>query len=116
MVVGDGFFARDITFQNTAGPSKHHAVALLVGLDLSAFYRCDMLAYQDTLYVHALRQFYVNCYIAGTVDFIFGNVAAVFQNCNIHARRPNPGQRNMVTAQAQSEHRHSDPEMQDWWY
>ncbi|TXG61748.1 hypothetical protein EZV62_013111 [Acer yangbiense] len=94
-VVGDGFLARDITFQNTAGPSKHQAVALRVGLDLSAFYRCDMLAYQDTLYVHALRQFYINCYIAGTVDFIFGNVAAVFQNCNIHARRPNPGQRNM---------------------
>ncbi|XWS70141.1 hypothetical protein CRYUN_Cryun03dG0023700 [Craigia yunnanensis] len=35
----------------------------------------------------------------GTVDFIFGNAAAVFQNCGIHARRPNPGQRNMVTAQ-----------------
>ncbi|KAI9191965.1 hypothetical protein LWI28_016139 [Acer negundo] len=102
-VVGDGFLARDITFQNTAGPSKHQAVALRVGSDLSAFYRCDMLAYQDTLYVHALRQFYVNCYIAGTVDFIFGNAAAVFQNCDIHARRPNPGQKNMVTAQGRDD-------------
>ncbi|KAK9275266.1 hypothetical protein L1049_022528 [Liquidambar formosana] len=102
-VVGDRFLARDITFQNTAGPSKHQAVALRVGSDLSAFYRCDMLAYQDTLYVHSLRQFYVGCIIAGTVDFIFGNAAAVLQDCDIHARRPNAGQRNMVTAQGRDD-------------
>ncbi|KAI3447262.1 hypothetical protein Pfo_003927 [Paulownia fortunei] len=102
-VVGSGFLARDITFQNTAGPSKHQAVALRVNADLCAFYRCDMLAYQDTLYVHSLRQFYTGCIIAGTVDFIFGNAAAVLQNCDIHARRPNPGQRNMVTAQGRDD-------------
>ncbi|XP_039031657.1 pectinesterase-like [Hibiscus syriacus] len=101
--VGDGFLARDITFQNTAGPSKHQAVALRVGSDLSAFYRCDMLAYQDTLYVHSLRQFYSECHIAGTVDFIFGNAAAVFQDCDIHARRPDRNQRNMVTAQGRDD-------------
>ncbi|KAI9191895.1 hypothetical protein LWI28_015141 [Acer negundo] len=101
--VGDGFLARDITFQNSAGPSKHQAVALRVGSDQSAFYRCGMIAYQDTLYVHRLRQFYVSCYIAGTVDFIFGNAAVVLQNCDIHARRPNPGQKNMVTAQGRDD-------------
>ncbi|XP_022992216.1 pectinesterase-like [Cucurbita maxima] len=101
--VGEGFLARDITFQNTAGPSKHQAVALRVGADLSAFYQCDMLAYQDTLYVHSNRQFYINCLISGTVDFIFGNAAAVFQDCDIHARRPNSGQKNMVTAQGRSD-------------
>ncbi|KAI4355357.1 hypothetical protein L6164_004138 [Bauhinia variegata] len=98
-VVGERFLARDITFQNTAGPSKHQAVALRVGADLSAFYRCDILAYQDTLYVHNNRQFFVGCLIAGTVDFIFGNSAVVLQDCDIHARRPNSGQKNMVTAQ-----------------
>ncbi|TKY64193.1 Pectinesterase/pectinesterase inhibitor U1 [Spatholobus suberectus] len=98
-VVGGNFLARDITFQNTAGPSKHQAVALRVGGDLSAFFNCDILAYQDTLYVHNNRQFFVNCLIAGTVDFIFGNSAVVFQDCDIHARRPNSGQKNMVTAQ-----------------
>lgn len=98
-MVGERFLARDITFQNTAGPSKHQAVALRVGADLSAFYRCDFLAYQDTLYVHSNRQFFISCYVAGSVDFIFGNSAAVIQNSDIHARRPNPGQKNMVTAQ-----------------
>ncbi|PIN13746.1 Pectinesterase [Handroanthus impetiginosus] len=102
-VVGERFLARDITFQNTAGPAKHQAVALRVGSDLSAFYRCDMLAYQDTLYVHSNRQFFVQCLISGTVDFIFGNAAAVFQDCDIHARRPGSGQRNMVTAQGRTD-------------
>ncbi|KAI3814885.1 hypothetical protein L1987_14532 [Smallanthus sonchifolius] len=101
--VGAGFLARDITFQNTAGPSGQQAVALRVGSDLSAFYRCGMIAYQDTLYVHSNRQFYINCFIAGTVDFIFGNAATVLQDCDIHARRPNPRQRNMVTAQGRSD-------------
>ncbi|KAL2462493.1 Pectinesterase/pectinesterase inhibitor 3 [Forsythia ovata] len=102
-VVGEKFLARDITFQNTAGPSKHQAVALRVGSDLSAFYRCDMLAYQDTLYVHNNRQFFIQCIISGTVDFIFGNAAAVFQDCDIHARRPDSGQKNMVTAQGRTD-------------
>ncbi|XP_073034063.1 pectinesterase-like [Primulina eburnea] len=102
-VVGSGFLARDITFQNTAGPSKHQAVALRVNADLCAFYRCDILAYQDTLYTHSLRQFYVDCFIAGTVDFIFGNANVVLQRCEIHARRPNSGQRNMVTAQGRDD-------------
>jgi pectinesterase len=101
--VGERFLARDITFQNTAGAIKEQAVALRVGSDLSAFYRCDMLAYQDTLYVHSNRQFYINCLVAGTVDFIFGNAAAVLQDCDIHARRPNSGQRNMLTAQGRTD-------------
>ncbi|KAK9131562.1 hypothetical protein Sjap_012049 [Stephania japonica] len=102
-VVGNNFLARDITFENTAGPSKHQAVALRVGSDLSAFYRCDILAYQDTLYVHSLRQFFTECLVIGTVDFIFGNAAVVLQNCDLHARRPNPGQRNMFTAQGRTD-------------
>ncbi|XP_048128114.1 pectinesterase [Rhodamnia argentea] len=102
-VVGERFLARDITFQNTAGASNHQAVALRVGADLSAFYQCDILAYQDTLYVHSNRQFFVNCFIAGTVDFIFGNAAAVLQDCDIHARKPNSGQKNMVTAQGRTD-------------
>ncbi|XP_010259196.1 PREDICTED: pectinesterase 2-like [Nelumbo nucifera] len=86
-VSGDGFIARDITFQNTAGPENGQAVALRSGSDLSVFYRCGFEGYQDTLYVHSERQFYRECDIYGTVDFIFGNAAVVFQKCNIYARR-----------------------------
>ncbi|CAN6468695.1 unnamed protein product [Victoria cruziana] len=102
-VVGNGFVARDITFQNTAGPSKHQAVALRVASDLSAFYRCSFVGYQDTLYVLSSRQFYRECDIYGTVDFIFGNAAAVFQLCNLYARKPNPGQANTFTAQGRQD-------------
>ncbi|KAF7850874.1 hypothetical protein BT93_L4893 [Corymbia citriodora subsp. variegata] len=102
-VTGDGFIARGITFRNTAGPQNHQAVALRSGSDLSVFYRCGFEGYQDTLYVHSERQFYKECYIYGTVDFIFGNAAVVLQNCMIYARRPMSGQKNTITAQGRTD-------------
>jgi pectinesterase len=102
-VVGTGFLARDITVENAAGPSKHQAVALRVNADLSAFYRCSFAGYQDTLYAHSLRQFYRDCDIYGTVDFIFGDAAVVLQNCNLYARRPDPNQKNVFTAQGRED-------------
>ncbi|EEF43910.1 Pectinesterase precursor, putative [Ricinus communis] len=101
--VGDGFIAQDIWFQNTAGPQKHQAVALRVGSDQSVINRCRIDAYQDTLYAHSDRHFYRDSFITGTVDFIFGNAAAVFQNCKIVARKPMAGQKNMVTAQGRTD-------------
>ncbi|KAJ0112469.1 hypothetical protein Patl1_00970 [Pistacia atlantica] len=102
-VVGNGFIAKGITFGNSAGPSKHQAVALRSGSDLSAFYKCSFIGYQDTLYVHSLRQFYRDCDIYGTIDFIFGNAAVVFQNCNLYARKPNENQKNIFTAQGRED-------------
>ncbi|KAG2697500.1 hypothetical protein I3760_07G109500 [Carya illinoinensis] len=102
-VVGDGFIAKGITFENSAGPSKHQAVALRSSADLSAFYQCSFVAYQDSLYVHSLRQFYRDCDIYGTIDFIFGNAAVVLQNCNLYARKPNENQRNIFTAQGRED-------------
>ncbi|KAG0478167.1 hypothetical protein HPP92_012886 [Vanilla planifolia] len=78
-----GFAAHNLTFQNTAGPSGGQAVALHVEGDRSVFYRCVINGYQDTLYAHNGHQFYRDCVILGTVDFIFGDAAAVFQNCTI---------------------------------
>ncbi|MQL77326.1 hypothetical protein Taro_009732 [Colocasia esculenta] len=96
---GAGFVARDITFENTAGPAKHQAVALRVGADHAVVYRCAIVGYQDSLYVHSQRQFFRECDVYGTVDFIFGNAAVVLQNCSIYARRPMGMQKNTITAQ-----------------
>jgi pectin methylesterase-like acyl-CoA thioesterase len=91
-------------FQNSAGASKHQAVALMSNSDKSIFYRCNVDGYQDTLYAHTNRQFYRDCNIYGTVDFIFGNSAVVLQNCNILPRlSPIPGQKNTITAQGKSD-------------
>nr|KYP43935.1 putative pectinesterase/pectinesterase inhibitor 25 [Cajanus cajan] len=102
-VSGERFVAVDVTFRNTAGPQKHQAVAVRNNADLSTFYRCSFEGYQDTLYVHSLRQFYRECDIYGTVDFIFGNAAVVFQSCNIYARKPLPKQNNAITAQGRTD-------------
>jgi pectinesterase len=102
-VVGQGFVAMNMTFRNTAGPSKHQAVAFRSSADLSAFYGCSFEAYQDTLYTHSLRQFYRGCDVYGTVDYVFGNAAAVFQSCTFHSRLPMAGQTNTITAQGRSD-------------
>ncbi|PON39203.1 Pectinesterase inhibitor domain containing protein [Trema orientale] len=102
-VSGRGFIARDITFENTAGPEKHQAVALRSDSDLSVFYRCRFRGYQDTLYTHTMRQFFRECDISGTVDFIFGDATAVFQNCQIRAKRGLPNQKNTITAQGRKD-------------
>ncbi|XP_024022579.1 putative pectinesterase/pectinesterase inhibitor 22 [Morus notabilis] len=98
-VSGKGFIARDMTFRNTAGPENHQAVALRVDSDQSAFFRCSMEGHQDKLYAHSLRQFYRECDIYGTIDFIFGNGAAVLQNCKIYTRVPLPLQKVTIAAQ-----------------
>ncbi|XP_077230037.1 putative pectinesterase/pectinesterase inhibitor 12 [Tasmannia lanceolata] len=102
-VSGDGFLARDIEFENSAGPEKGQAVALRVNADLVAIYQCSFIGFQDTLYVHSFRQFYRECDIFGTVDFIFGNAAVVFQGCDIVSRKPIPGQSTVITAQSRDD-------------
>jgi pectinesterase len=84
-VNGAAFEARNITFENTFGVGSQ-AVALSVHSDRAAFHNCRFLGWQDTLYAAWGRQYYRDCYIAGHVDFIFGNAAAVFDNCQIHSR------------------------------
>ncbi|CAN8284404.1 unnamed protein product [Cochlearia groenlandica] len=96
---GEGFMAQSMGFRNTAGPEGHQAVAIRVQSDKSIFLNCRFEGYQDTLYAYTHRQYYRSCVIVGTVDFIFGDAAAIFQNCNIFVRKGLPGQKNTVSAQ-----------------
>uniref|UniRef100_J3MZR7 Pectinesterase n=1 Tax=Oryza brachyantha TaxID=4533 RepID=J3MZR7_ORYBR len=98
--LSNGFMARELTIENTAGPENHQAVALRSTSDSSVVYLCEMRWYQDTLYAKSGRQLYRECRISGTVDFIFGDAAAVFQRCTVLARLPLPGQQNTITAQS----------------
>jgi len=106
-ILGDGFMAKDLTIENTAGPDAHQAVAFRSDSDLSVIENCEFLGNQDTLYAHSLRQFYKSCRIEGNVDFIFGNAAAVFQDCLVLVRprqlRPEKGENNAVTAHGRTD-------------
>jgi len=81
------FQADGITFSNTAGATGQ-AVAIAVRSDRAIFKHCRFLGDQDTLFADYGRQYYTESYIAGGVDFIFGNAAAVFDHVEIHERRP----------------------------
>ncbi|KAL1084457.1 hypothetical protein V6Z11_D09G266600 [Gossypium hirsutum] len=100
---GAGFMAKDIGFDNSAGPEGHQAVAFRATADRVIMFNCHFTGYQDTLYAHRERQLYDNCLITGTVDFIFGDAASIFQNCMLVVRKPGPGQNCMVTAQGRND-------------
>jgi pectinesterase len=87
-VFGDDFVAENITFENSAGPVGQ-AVAVRVDGDRVMFTNCRFLGFQDTLYPHGekSRQYYKNCYIEGTVDFIFGWSTVVFDSCTIFCKK-----------------------------
>lgn len=93
------FMAENLTFENSAGPVGQ-AVACFVSGDRAVFRKCRFLGHQDTLYTYGefSRQYYEDCYIEGTVDFIFGKATAVFNRCTIHSRG-----RGYVTAPATPE-------------
>lgn len=88
LVQGNGFRAKNITFENTAGPVGQ-AVALHVEADRCVFENCNIIGNQDTLYagVDNSRQYYKDCYIEGTTDFIFGPATVGFENCTIHCKK-----------------------------
>ena len=82
---GHDFYAENLTFENSFGKGSQ-AVAVLSEADRLVFKNCKILGWQDTLYAKNGRQYFESCYIEGAVDFIFGQAAAVFENCVIHSK------------------------------
>lgn len=84
----------DLTIENTAG-QVGQAVALLTNGDGLFFNRCRIVANQDTIYTYGrygengctTRAYYLDCYIEGTTDFIFGPGINYFENCELHSKR-----------------------------
>ncbi|MGA8939938.1 MAG: pectinesterase family protein, partial [Acidobacteriaceae bacterium] len=86
-IYGPGFEADNLTFENDAGHTGQ-AVAITLRSDRSVFKRCRFIGDQDTLFADHGREYYVDDYIQGGVDFIFGNAAAVFEDTEMHIIRP----------------------------
>ncbi|RZK58027.1 MAG: pectin esterase [Pedobacter sp.] len=99
LVQGNDFSATNLTIENTAGPVGQ-AVALHVEADRVVIKNCRILGNQDTLFPSAdnSRQYYVDCYIEGTTDFIFGAATVVFERCHIHSKK-----NSFITAASTSE-------------
>ena len=87
----------NLTFENSAGEGKDigQAVAMFTDGDFLFFKGCRFLGNQDTLYTYGRygkfggikRNYFLNCYIEGTTDFIFGTSIAFFENCRIHSKK-----------------------------
>jgi len=87
LVQGDDCVLENLTIVNAAGPVGQ-AVALHVEADRCVFVNCSLLGHQDTLYLAKNgRNYFENCHIEGTTDFIFGEATAVFESCIIKSLR-----------------------------
>lgn len=114
-VTGKNFFAENITFANDWNRAHKQvsegsqALALSLSGDQAVLSHVHILGNQDTLYAGSknchpdgkscrpARQFFSHCYIAGNVDFIFGDGKAYFDHCTIHST---PHSEGFITAQA----------------
>lgn len=88
-ILADNFTANNITFQNDAGFSAGQAVAVESDGDKAMFTNCRFIGNQDVLFTNSekSRQYYQQCYIEGTTDFIFGPATVWFEQCHIHSKK-----------------------------
>lgn len=86
-VEANDFILENITVENTAGPVGQ-AVTLHVEGDRCRFEHCRFLGNQDTMYAAGRwsRQYFSDCYIEGTTDFIFGEATSLFEKCHLHSK------------------------------
>ena len=83
------FSAENITFENNAGFNAGQAVAVFAYGDKLGFRNCRFTGFQDVLFCSGdqSRQYYRDCYIEGTTDFIFGPATVVFQHCELRSKK-----------------------------
>ncbi|CAN6883594.1 unnamed protein product [Brassica oleracea] len=87
-VFGSQFLAENISFMNVApipkpGDVGAQAVAIRIPGDEAAFVGCGFFGAQDTLHDDRGRHYFKDCYIQGSIDFIFGNAKSLYQDCQI---------------------------------
>lgn len=89
VVRADNFTAKNITIQNDAGFTAGQAVGLESDGDKASFYNCRIIGNQDILFTNNdnSRQYYKDCYIEGTTDFIFGSSTVWFEHCHVHSKK-----------------------------
>ena len=89
VVKADDFYAENICFQNDAGFTAGQAVGLEIQGDRAVVYNCRITGNQDILFTsgETSRQYYRDCYIEGSTDFIFGAATAWFERCHIHSKK-----------------------------
>lgn len=87
LIQGNDFYISNVTIENKAGKIGQ-AIALAVNANRVMVENCTINGNQDTLYTtgEGFKQYYKNCYIEGTTDFIFGQATALFENCEIHSK------------------------------
>ncbi|WP_299097352.1 pectate lyase [uncultured Winogradskyella sp.] len=87
LVEANNVILKNLTIENSSG-EVGQAVALSVFSDEVAVINCNLLGNQDTLYSSGKgKQYYKDCYIEGTTDFIFGSATAFFENCEIYSKK-----------------------------
>ena len=88
-VFGNNFHAQNLTFENNAGFTAGQAVAVRIEGNRVSFKNCRIVGFQDVLFLSGsgVNQYFEDCYIEGTTDFIFGAATAVFKNCTIHSKK-----------------------------
>ncbi|XVF35187.1 hypothetical protein REPUB_Repub18cG0123700 [Reevesia pubescens] len=104
-VESDYFMAVNIAFVNSAPMPDGQkvgaqAVAMRISGDKAAFHNCKFIGFQDTLCDDKGMHFFKDCYIEGTVDFIFGNGKSLYLNTTIRSLAKNVG---VITAQARED-------------
>lgn len=87
-VEANDFYAKRLTIENTAGDIGQ-AVAVHIDADRVHFEQCKFFGNQDTMYLSGenKRQYFNDCTISGTTDFIFGPATVFFENCIIISKK-----------------------------